>query len=188
MAQPTIRDEDQKLRELIVYIAVKCQYDPHFGATWLNKALFYCDFSAFARLGKSITGAEYFALDQGPAPRRLLPVRIAMEEQGDVALQKLTKQHRLVPLREPDLSIFTPQEIALVDSVLDQLRTLDADGVSELSHAFLGWRAAWVEGEAKGDGNYVTIPYSTTFVSNEPLDEFGQARGRELAARHSWPV
>lgn len=63
------------LKELIVYIANKLALHPKFGATKLNKILFYSDFIAYAKLGKSITGEKYQKLPLGPAPKYLLPVR-----------------------------------------------------------------------------------------------------------------
>lgn len=45
-----------RLRELMLFVADRCRGGRNFGVTKLNKILFYCDFSAFARLGKPITG------------------------------------------------------------------------------------------------------------------------------------
>ena len=58
----------RRLRELMLFVAERCQYDPHFGVTKLNKILFYCDFFAFARFGKSITSMPYNKLSYGPVP------------------------------------------------------------------------------------------------------------------------
>lgn len=42
-------DPDRRLAELILYIAEKCERDPNFGATKLNKILTFADFSAYLR-------------------------------------------------------------------------------------------------------------------------------------------
>ena len=68
-----IQPEDARLRELILLICKGSEGDPRFGAVKLNKLLFYCDFSAYAKLGKSITGQEYLALPEGPALKKLKP-------------------------------------------------------------------------------------------------------------------
>ena len=39
-----------KFRELILYIAQESEGDPNFGATKLNKILFFCDFLGLPRL------------------------------------------------------------------------------------------------------------------------------------------
>src|SRR5438445_9957452 len=74
------RPDDEKLRELILLISEWSQRDPKFGAIKLNKLLFYCDFSAYLTYGTPITRQEYFALEKGPAPRRLKPITEKMKE------------------------------------------------------------------------------------------------------------
>ncbi len=153
-------DED-KLKELILYIAQKCSADPDFGAVVLNKVLFFSDFLTYAGTGRPITGVEYQKLPHGPAPRRLLPLQRELTERGEAVLAPADRmgfrQKRLVALRQPDLSAFTGTEIAVVDGVIDQLRGSSATRVSQLSHA---WSKAWEVAEV-GE----TIPYETVFVA-----------------------
>lgn len=78
---------DEKLKELILYLADRSNNDEKFGATKLNKLLFYADFLAYVYLGTSITGQEYQVLDQGPAPRRLVPVRESMKANEEIAIR-----------------------------------------------------------------------------------------------------
>src|SRR5713226_5196074 len=80
-----IEPNDEKLRELILLIAEWSQADQKFGAIKLNKLLFHCDFSAFLTFGEPITGQEYFALPQGPAPRHLKPIAEKMEKKKELA-------------------------------------------------------------------------------------------------------
>jgi hypothetical protein len=178
--------DEKKFRELVVYVASKCEGDVYFGATKLNKILFYSDFLCFERFGKPITGADYLALERGPAPKQLVPEREFLELDGAIVLVKRQRQHRIVPLRDPDLSLFSGHEIAIVDEVIELLRNVNADQVSEFSHAFLGWKAARAEAEATG--RQVTIPYGTAFVSNRRLDEFEEARILECAKEQGWPI
>jgi hypothetical protein len=154
MAQP----DEAKLKELVLYIAEKSVSDPDFGATKLDKVLFFCDFLSYARLGAPITGVEYQRLPHGPAPRRLLPLQREMSADKDVVIVPVDRgysQKRIVPLRSADLSRFTAEEVALIDSVLEMLRGHNAVAVSELSHS---WSPAW---QAFDDGD--VIPYETVF-------------------------
>ena len=48
-------DGEVRLLELILYVAEKCQDDPKFGATKLNKILWWADFLAYAQHGTPIT-------------------------------------------------------------------------------------------------------------------------------------
>ena len=47
-----------RFRELILYCALKSETHRFFGATKLNKCLFYADFLAYRALGSSITGGR----------------------------------------------------------------------------------------------------------------------------------
>ncbi len=158
MAKPSPA-KNQKFRELILYIARESEQDEHFGATKLNKILFYSDFWAYRKLGQSITGQQYQKLGKGPAPRRLLPVVRKMEESRDCVVAEREyfgrTQKVLLARREPDLSLFSGAEIAIVRDVIERLQGLNATGVSELSHQFIGWQLA-EEGE--------DIPYSTALL------------------------
>lgn len=170
--------DEEKLAELILYVAARMADDPSFGATKLNKVLFFADFYHYAQHGRSITGAEYQKLKHGPAPRQLLPVQRALTLKGDAVVRRGQvgpyTQKRLLPLRDPDLSRFAGSEIALVDEIISVLSERSAVEVSELSHCTVGWRIA-NEGE--------TIPYDSVFLYDEPLTESDRHHAREVAER-----
>ncbi len=172
----TADERDQRLRELILYVAERSEDDPKFGATKLNKILFYADFIAFGQTGSAITEQEYQRLDRGPAPRRLLPIRKRLIDQSEAAIQHRERygfvQDRLVALRDPDLSGFTGEQIAIVNDVIDYFQDMDAAEVSAFSHSYVGWEI--VE-------NGETIPYETVFISKRPLTQEETAYGAQLA-------
>lgn len=170
------KEDERKFWELVLYICQRCATDPKFGATKLNKLLYFSDFLAYAQLGEPITGFEYRRLPNGPAPRRFTSVRDEMVKKRDLGFQTVPlsggrTQYRAVNLRVPDLSVFTAEQISLVDQVIHELWNLDAEAVSDLSHRMMGWRVA--------DLNEV-IPYETVFISSEPLTETDVQRAREL--------
>ena len=175
---------EEKFKELILYIAKECETHPFFGATKLNKVLFYSDFIAYEQLGKPITGAEYTALEYGPGPRRLLPIRQDMLLDGDIIIQELGSQQRVVARRSPDLEEFSPSERKIIDTVIEALEYQDAESVSDLSHKFLGWQAARAEFFVTGQPTI--IPYETVHVSNKALSESEIAAGKALAEKHGW--
>lgn len=181
-----IEFNEQKFKELILYIATQCKDDARWGATKLNKQLFFADFLAYGKLGYPITGAEYMALERGPAPKRLLPIREAMIEDGDICLERRGYQERIVADRQPDLAGFSPQELELVNYVIGALRDNDAEEVSNLSHQFLGWMAARAEGLAKQKN--IIIPYGTVFVSRPTLTEEERVETLDMARKHGWRV
>ena len=59
MTSSKYKPDDNKLRELVLYIAVLSEGDPAFGKVKLNKLLFFADFTAYLSFGKPITGHEY---------------------------------------------------------------------------------------------------------------------------------
>lgn len=163
--RPTTRidrgNSDERLRELIIYVSEKCQGDTCFGAIMLNKILFFSDFLAYSHYGEPITGVEYRALPNGPAPLRLVQNRKLLIDNGDIELISIPyprgTQQRVVPIRTHKSSFFTDRELKLVDAVIAQLRGTPADAVSEISHG-PSWRSAMASGEL--------IPYETAFVSS----------------------
>ncbi len=169
-------ENEVRYKELVLYICQKCATDQKFGATKLNKILYFSDFLAYAELGEPITGFEYQRLPNGPTPRRHLPMRDEMLNRGELGIQVVPlrggrTQHRAVNLRVPNLNVFTADQIALVDRVIDELWDLDAEQVSDLSHRMAGWELA-----APGD----IIPYETVFISSESPTEIDVQRAREL--------
>jgi len=153
----------QKLKELILYIATQCKEDVFFGATKLNKLLFFTDFLAYERLGRPITGAEYMAIEHGPAPRRLMPLREEMLEDGEIVIEQRPYQTRIVAAREPNLSHFSHEELTIVNYVIRVLRDIDAEEVSDLTHQLPAWREARAEGMARRENG--TITYGAAPVS-----------------------
>jgi hypothetical protein len=169
--------QNGKPGELILYVSERCEADRHFGATKLNRILFFADFLFYQKSGRSITGQEYQRLPNGPAPRRLVPVRQTLVDAGGLALrERLThgrRQLRTIAIREADLSGFGGDEIALVDHVIRVLRDHGATDASDLSHTLTGWRLA-------RDGD--TIPYETVFLSERKLTREEADYALELAA------
>ncbi len=155
---------DTKFRELILFICHRSEGDKPFGATKLNKLLFYADFLAFQKLGKSITGHRYQRLRNGPAPRALVPVLREMKAHGFVATAEHNyygrQQKRTVALRDAQLADFSADEVALVTEIIDDCWGRSATEMSNMSHRFRGWKLA-------EDGE--DIPYEVATVRFLPL-------------------
>lgn len=174
-----------KFSELLLYVAERSEDDVRFGATKLNKIMFFSDFLAYGMWGESITGATYRRLPRGPAPRELLSVREQLIDAGKATLQEARyfnyPQHRLVAVKEIekeiDRSLFNGAELALVDQVIAALKDRNASEVSELSHCEIGWRLV--------DDNE-DIPYSTVFLSSDSPTSMDQKRALQLTEEYGW--
>ncbi len=162
----TQQPDEKKLRELVLHIAQRSERDRYFGATKLNKLLFFSDFLAYRRFGRAITGVEYQKLEYGPAPRQMKPLLRQWQAEGLVAEQRRTdawgrEQIRTVALRDPELGQFTADEIALVDRLIRVCWKMTATEMSEVSHDFVGWKLAKLNEE---------IPYPVALVGDRSIE------------------
>jgi hypothetical protein len=169
-----------RLRQMIIYIAQICCDEKNFGATMLNKILWFSDMKAYAVAGKSITGSPYVKLPYGPVPKGMQDITrdmIANHQIGEVhAGVKDFSQKRLVPLVDVDLSDFNVQEIDIVNRVAAELCRHSAIHVSEMSHG-RAWKAAAL---------YEEIPYMTVFVSDDDLTDADEWYTAVAAQKHGW--
>ena len=161
--------DPDKLAELMLLAADGLHTDPSYGATRLNKALFFSDFLHYKRHGDPISAAVYQRLPRAPAPRELLAVRRGLCDRGEAAVETRAYlgyvQQRLVPLRPPRRKAFEATEVHLVGEVCDALRGH--------SHAnALGWQLA-AERE--------DIAYESAFLSTSTPARADIERGMALA-------
>lgn len=134
-----------KMEALVHYVIANC--DPsRLGATKLSKILWYCDTVAYRMHGESMTGERYVKRQHGPVPYHLVGMLAEMEKRGLILINTRSKggypMKEYVPLREPDLSSLSSDELALID----ELRIAICDGhsaasISELTHDEV-WDAA----------------------------------------------
>ena len=168
---------EEKLKQLILYVSQKCADQSEFGSTKLNKILYFADFIVYVKTGEPLTGVAYQRLQWGPAPRRMRPVLDELVESDELAMQQTliaagVKRKKPVNLVAPDLSLFSAAEIAVVDEVIAKLEELTASETSRKSHNWGGWRYA-----RTGQ----TIPYESAFIDNRPLTAAEHERGLEIA-------
>lgn len=171
------RYHPQRFKELILYLLAIGEDDPTLGAVKLNKLLYYADRRAYLELGRSITGARYMHLEEGPAPNALVPARREMIEAGDVEANTRWylshPQERLTAKRKPDPTMFTKDELRVVHDVVRDLRDMNAADVTRLSHREWGWRLTSLGEE---------IPERTAWLSAEPLTVAQIEAGQRLWA------
>lgn len=175
---------DERLYELILLLAMFSEGDENFGAVKLNKLLFFCDFLAYLRLGKSITRQTYFKLEHGPAPKRLLHVMAQMENALDIVVRKRDffghAQSKPIAMRPPEMKHFDQSVRELVQEVVSKFWKWNGKEISELSHdyiashRFLGWRLAEMR---------ETIPYSVSLLDRGKLTEKESMHAKKVEKR-----
>ncbi len=170
--------DSEKFRELLLHIAIQSEDDPDFGATKLNKIMFFADFLSYKLYDLSITGSMYQKLEHGPAPKNLLAEQDLLFSAGRAVVQTRDfdgyRQKRLIALDDASLKLFEPNEIDLVNGLVNEYQGFGATRISKLTHqVVMGWRAA--------DLNQ-TIPYETVFVLSPSQPTLSQVkRAHELA-------
>ena len=176
---PLAVQNEGKFIELVLYITPKRERDPDFGRTRLYNALFDVEWTHYIATGSTITGQTYVKGPHGPMPERGEELLSALEERRLLAIQNHCRtgypQQKPVALRDADLSVFTPQEIAIVDQVLEDRYATIATGISDQHHSGI---AAW---EIAQDGE--AVPFETSWVAPRRLTADEIAYGLHLSAR-----
>lgn len=181
----TQQTAEAKLRELVLYVASRCEPHAFFGKIKLNKILFFSDMNAYLRQGSGVTNIPYLRRQFGPVPKGIDRLIQDLEAKREAvvhvrAMPDLTEQKRVVALRQPDLSGFSADHIAIVNEVIEWMRPMSAHEVSELTHNLVGWRVARSDEE---------IPYSTALLPESPLEltpdevDYGVKLGQKIAQR-----
>ena len=174
-----LKYDEAKFTELLLYVAQQLADDPEGGAIKVNKALWWAECAHMRMYGRSISGAKYQKLRQGPAPRPLLPVRAALIDRGDADLEDGWymgyPQHRLVPKRPPNMAVLSAEEQEIADQVIEAIKGKNAAQLSAQSHEEMGWKMV-----AFGE----TIPLSTAYLGEDTaVTPRMQDRARRLAER-----
>jgi hypothetical protein len=158
-----------KFKELVLLFIARSVNDEGFGMVKLNKLLCRADFEAYRQLGCSITGETYQRQEFGPIARHLLIEMDHLASSGYLTFSSIPSgpHTRKVPVAqpdgEPDTSLFSEQELRIIDATVAELAAHGAKSVSEWSHEqFVGWRVR-KDGEA--------IPYSSAILSLREPDE-----------------
>lgn len=128
-----------KFEALVHYICWRCQDPTKLGATKLNKVLWFSDAIAFVNHGKPITDSVYVKRQFGPVPKKILQTLSRLERGNKLAVRETEyfgKPKREFFAKEPaDITIFTAEEISLVDYVIDRIcEGHTAASISDLTH------------------------------------------------------
>jgi hypothetical protein len=132
----------EKFKSAIHYIVWKAGSHKGFGATKLNKALWFADARAYVLKGHSITGATYIREKWGPVPRAAMPARDELQKAGLIEIWIDNGQTRFRTKTRPDMSSFADYEMQALDfwiKEIDEQHT--AQSISDKTHDY-GWEIA----------------------------------------------
>jgi len=179
----TSQESRKKLRELILYIADRLDGDANFRAVKLNKIILKADRLSFVRTGKSITETPYMKLDQGFVPYHMKQILEEMKADQEIVIRNRQSyqyiQQRVVPLRDASLDLFSAQDIAIVEEVIDDSIGLNASTMSHQSHG-IAWKVAEL---------YGTVPYSAFLLSDDQtISQTDIDQAYALMAEQGWDL
>lgn len=145
LPQITVRPENiQKFKEVLLYVLEKVGAMPNVGKTVLFKLLYFIDFDYYEKYEEQLIGATYRKEAYGPLPVEFSQIVTQMEKDGD--LQEVRgkyfdhEQFKYLPLRSPNLSNLSANELAMIDDVLRRHSHRGATEISELAHQDVPWK------------------------------------------------
>lgn len=143
-----------RLKNIMLYILNKC------GDVWctkMNKLLFYVDFLSYRDRGMAMTGLVYRAIDFGPVPDRwervyseFAEVKQELHQAGEFVGSKLKA------LEDVDVSLFTDEELKVLDAVCFCFGSMSSREISRVSHE----EDAWINHHEKHE----LIPFSDSYT------------------------
>ena len=105
----------------------------------LAKILWFADLELYRQTGKSLTYSDnYQKRDQGPLHAEFYSTIRNLAASGLIADRQAPTpvgyRREFLWLERPDMSEFNGEDLALLHSVIDQIRPMSAKQVSDLSH------------------------------------------------------
>jgi len=111
----------------------------------LSKLLYFLDFMHFREMGYPSIGLEYYTFERGPVPRdfwiEIRDAKVPQDFKGKIGLIRRTddfapsyKEVEVHALEKPDLSVFTPREIKILEKLAFIYKDASASDMSEVTH------------------------------------------------------
>jgi hypothetical protein len=171
---------NEKLAQMILYVAHKLTGDRCNGKTKIHKILFFSDFDAFRLTGQSISGENYVKYEQGPFLPAVEPTVSKLANRNSAnwapANDRDEIQLELYAPHQIKTDLLSATEIGIIDSTVQRFWGQTAAAVSNRSHRLFGWLTTQ---------NSSVIPYSSAYVGDpRPLNPDENAWALDLIGRY----
>ncbi|MGQ0456527.1 MAG: Panacea domain-containing protein [Hyphomicrobium sp.] len=125
--------------EKVIHYVIWATPPEHLGATKLAKILWFSDVEYYRAAGQTVTLSDnYQKRDQGPLHADFYSSISKLKAQGKIADRKVPTpvgfRCEYLWLEQPDMREFNGQELAVLHSVIEQIKPMTAKQVSDLSH------------------------------------------------------
>ncbi len=155
----------EKFKEVFLYILNKVGSKPNIGEAVVYKLLYFIDFNHYERYEDQLIGATYIKNNYGPTPVEF--AKIVKRMIDDQEIERVESRYfdypqtKYLPLRNPDLSVLSANELRTIDDVLNRLSEMNETQIIEYSHGDVPWLTT--EDGAKIE--YETVFYRTPSYS-----------------------
>ena len=126
-----------RLKNIMLYVLNRCD---DVWCTKMNKLLFYTDFLSYRERGMAMTGLSYRAIEFGPVPERwdrvyseFPEVKQTFRQVGDFV------GSMLIASDDADTSLFSSEELQVMDAVCARFGTKTSREMSRISHDEKAW-------------------------------------------------
>jgi hypothetical protein len=171
----------EKTAELIIYISSKLKDKPTYGAVLLEKCLYLCDCMSFLKRGQPITDLKYIKQDFGPTPEpgKYLSLRDKLVRKGELEILKEpyynTIQKKIIPKREPIITVFEKEEIVIINEVINWFGDRNATDVSNFTHDLMAWKFSDKNEE---------LPFFTFLLTSKVPDEKDREESMKIVSKY----
>ncbi len=151
----------KKFKEVLLYITEQIGAKSNVGEAVICKLLYFIDFDYYEKYEEQLTGSVYIKNHHGPTPIAFPKIVEEMEKKNE--LVKITREHfkfqqrKYLPLRKPNLTLLSAQEIEHIDWVLARLSDRNAKELEEYSHRDV----PWITAENQKPIDYESVFYRT---------------------------
>src|SRR5262245_11384136 len=112
--------------ELILYVA---KHSPKNTVYWVLKAIYFADRQHLLKFGRRLHDDRYVAMEDGPVPSHAYDlfknVRYQRSDRSDFSISNghftVTDEVHIVPLRDPDMRVFSKSEIACLNESIAEI-------------------------------------------------------------------
>lgn len=170
-----------RLKQIILYVSERNVEARRFGLIKLNKIIWKADFDAFAERGIPVTGRAYNRQKYGPVANEMPPVHSEMLRDGYIVIQRVdfgegVIEKRTIAQCQPQLSMFSPDDIRFVDTSIAYYWHKTGEEASDDSHG-----VAW---STRHNGD--PMPYESAYLSDLDLRPKQRLRLEDRMLERGW--
>ena len=136
----------EKFKQVLLYVLGKVGSKPNVGETVIHKLLYFIDFNYYEKFEENLMGATYIKNHHGPTLVELKDIIDDMRKNKEIEAVKSQyfkyEQKKYLPIKRPNLDIFSAREIEHIDDVLARLSDKNAKEIESYSHGDIPWKVA----------------------------------------------